>query len=48
MIGGNLALWTYWGGKIMLGYSTTEVASIRGIIAQTIPSKVLSWRRSYN
>lgn len=48
MIGGNLQLWTYWGGKIMLGYSSSDVANVRGIIAQTIPSKVLSWRRSYN
>jgi hypothetical protein len=48
IIGGNLDLWTYWGGSIILGYSGDEDIAIKGIISSTVPHKVLSWRRSYN
>ena len=48
IIGGNLDLWTYWGGSIILGYSSADVAAIKGIISSTVPHKVLSWRRMYN
>lgn len=48
IIGNDLDLWTYWGGSIILGYSSSDVAAIKGIIASTVPHKVLSWRRAYN
>ncbi len=56
MIGGDptstseygLRLWTYFGGGIKLGYTTADVATVKGIIAATVPHKILSWRRAYN
>ncbi len=46
--GCGLRLWTYAGGSISLGFSSSEVASIKGIISRTVPHKVLAWRRTYN
>lgn len=44
----GLHLWTYYGGSLFLGYSSSEVATVKGIISATIPHQVLSWRRTYN
>jgi hypothetical protein len=48
MIGGNMELWTWYGGTIILGYTTTDAANIKGIIAASIPHKILSWRKVYD
>lgn len=48
MIGGDLELWTWYGGSLYLGFTDADVAAVKGIIAATIPHKVLSWRRIYD
>jgi len=48
MIGANMELWTWYGGTIILGYTTTDAANIKGIIAASIPHKILSWRKVYD
>jgi hypothetical protein len=48
MIGKDLDLWTYWGGTIILGYTSAESTAIKGIISAAIPHKVLNWRKMYD
>jgi hypothetical protein len=48
MIGGDLDLWTYFGGSLILGYSSEEVKEIMDVISNAVPHKILSWRRAYN
>lgn len=44
----GLHLWTYYGGSLFLGFNSSEVAAIKGVISSTVPHKVLSWRRAYD
>lgn len=48
MVGGDIYLWTYTGGSIILGYEAADLANINLIVANAVPHKILSWRRSYN
>jgi len=48
MVGGDMYLWTYTGGSIILGYDAAELQTINTLISNAVPHKILSWRRSYN